>query len=212
MFLRTLGLHEFCYCYDYKSCYRGKCVYLCVAVSVCCSVLTINLLRPTWWWAMQCIQNTVIVFPAFFQRSFCLCLCVDIQQDAQLFLCLQWTSVSSKEPLLLWTAMPHTTPEWSSGTQRSPSLPLLLSSCPSWTRQCLWMYNVWNASPLQLSVGSRWQACPHHWRRPRLCASWFPDDWSDVVWGYRGLHLCRDVSSWQRFSHCTPRSYVSSWK
>lgn len=61
-------------------------------------------------------------FPTFFQCLFCLCFCVDIRQDAQLFLCLQWTSVSSKEPLLLWTAMPHTTPESSSGTQRSPSL------------------------------------------------------------------------------------------
>lgn len=142
-------------------------------------------------------SNSLSLFPSFF-----LCFCVDIQQDAQLFLCLQWTSVSSKEPLPLWTAMPHTTPESSSGTPPSPSLHTfcLVVVC---------MYKVWNASLLQLSVGSGWQPRPHDQRRPRLCASGFPDYWSDVVWGYWRLHLYCDISSWQRFSHRTPRSYVS---
>lgn len=37
-------------------------------------------------------------------------------QPVQSFLCLQPTSVSSKEPLLFWTVMQHTTPESISGT------------------------------------------------------------------------------------------------
>lgn len=87
---------------------------------------------------------------------------------------------------------------------------ILSCCCLSWTRQCLRMYKVWNASLLQLSVGSGWQARPQDQRRPRLCASGLPDHRSDVVWGHWGLHLHCDVSGWQRLSHCTPRSYVSS--
>lgn len=70
---------------------------------------------------MSNVSKILSFLPSFFQFLFCLCFCVNIRQDAQLFLCLQWTSGSSKEPLLLWTAMPHTTPESSSGSQRPPS-------------------------------------------------------------------------------------------
>lgn len=67
-------------------------------------------------------------FP-FFNVYFSSAVMLNIWQDAQSFLCLPWTSVSSKEPLLLWTAMPHMTPGSSSGSQPFLSVHTYILCC-----------------------------------------------------------------------------------